>query len=237
MNRTTNVRTLLLGALGVAASLAATSAANAQGDGYGISYSVTVTNLTKAVQFTPLAAASHTRAIALFELGQPASAALAEVAEEGSNRGAGRGARGQRGPSAASPAPKGCCDPGASVTFTLEASHRTRLFSMASMLLPTNDTFVALDSVRLPYYGTRTFRAAAYDAGNRAERRDLRQHSRPRVRRRRAFGGRLERRGLRAHRQRRTRSRRRLDRVERSGTRRCTTGGTPSAEVSITRLY
>jgi len=31
-------------------------------------YSVTITNITKATQFTPIAAASHTRAIALFEL-------------------------------------------------------------------------------------------------------------------------------------------------------------------------
>jgi len=37
---------------------------------------------------------------------------------------------------------------------------------MAAMILPTNDSFVALDTVRLPRYGTVTYRASAYDAGS-----------------------------------------------------------------------
>jgi len=34
------------------------------------------------------------------------------------------------------------------------------------MLIPTNDSFVALDSVRLPKFGSRTERLRAYDAGS-----------------------------------------------------------------------
>ena len=36
---------------------------------------------------------------------------------------------------------------------------------MAAMLIPTNDTFVALNQVPLPKWGTSTFMVPAYDAG------------------------------------------------------------------------
>lgn len=54
--------------------------------------------------------------------------------------------------------------PGATATFTIEGSNRYNRLSFASMLLPTNDTFVAVDSIPLP----RNYRATtayAYDAG------------------------------------------------------------------------
>lgn len=37
---------------------------------------------------------------------------------------------------------------------------------MAAMILPTNDSFVALDSVALPLWGSRTYYAKSYDAGS-----------------------------------------------------------------------
>jgi len=143
------------------------SAAGAQASGYEreIGYSVTVTNITKGIRFTPVVAASHTRAIALFELGQPASAPLADVAESGSID-ALRGVLEDSEAVAGVAASEGLLEPGASTTFTITTTRRARGFSLAAMLLPTNDSFVALDSVRLPYYRSVSYRAAAYDAGS-----------------------------------------------------------------------
>jgi len=145
--------------------MALSSSALATGSKRDRTYSVTVTNITKATQFTPIAAASHTRAIALFELGQPASTALADVAESGS---IGALAADLEASSAvnAIASTEGLLAAGDSVTFEITSNRRTRNFSMAAMILPTNDTFVALDTVRLPSYGTVTYRAAAYDAGS-----------------------------------------------------------------------
>lgn len=128
-------------------------------------YSVTVTNITKATQFTPIAAASHTRAIALFELGQPASTALADVAESGNIEPLAADLEASNAVNSIA-ATEGLLEAGSSVTFEITSDRRTRHFSMAAMILPTNDSFVALDTVRLPYYGSVSYRANAYDAGS-----------------------------------------------------------------------
>jgi hypothetical protein len=54
--------------------------------------------------------------------------------------------------------------PGQTVTVTIDA-HHGQVLSFAAMLIPTNDTFVALDRVRLPHFGTSRHVAVAYDAG------------------------------------------------------------------------
>jgi len=105
-------------------------------------YSVTVTNITKATQFTPIAAASHTRAIALFELGQPASTALADVAESGSIAALAADLEASSAVNAIA-STEGLLEAGQSVTFEITSNRRTRNFSMAAMILPTNDSFVA----------------------------------------------------------------------------------------------
>jgi len=128
-------------------------------------YSVTVTNITKATQFTPIAAASHTRAIALFELGQPASSALADVAESGSIAALAEELSGSSAVNAIA-STEGLLSAGDSVTFQITADRRTRNLSMAAMILPTNDSFMALDTVRLPFYGTVSYYANGYDAGS-----------------------------------------------------------------------
>jgi len=128
-------------------------------------YSVTVTNITKATQFTPIAAATHTRAIALFELGQPASTELADVAESGSIGALAAALEGSAAVNSVA-ATEGLLAAGDSVTFEISANRRTRNLSMAAMILPTNDSFMALDTVRLPHYGSVTYRASGYDAGS-----------------------------------------------------------------------
>ena len=49
----------------------------------GLRYEVTVTNLTRGQQFTPILVASHREGVTLFALGSPASLALSTLAEEG----------------------------------------------------------------------------------------------------------------------------------------------------------
>lgn len=150
--------------LTAAAALTASAAVQAGGHGHSVTYSVTVTNITKAVQFTPIVSASHTRAIALFELGQPAGSPLADVAESGDITALAAVLEDSEAV-AGTAATEGLLQPGDSVTFEIMSSRRTRGFSLAAMVLPTNDTFVALDTVALPRYGTVVYHASAYDAG------------------------------------------------------------------------
>jgi len=55
--------------------------------------------------------------------------------------------------------------PGMSVTVIVSAAHGARHVSIASMMLPTNDGFIALDSVKTPWYGSATYFSPGYDAG------------------------------------------------------------------------
>jgi len=154
------VTTSLLAAL----ALAVPALSYADGAGRERSYSVTVTNITKAVQFTPILAASHTRAIAFFDLGEAAIAPLADIAESG-NIDALKAVLDESEAVFGVANTEGLLEAGHSVTFEITANRRTRGFSMAAMLLPTNDSFVALNTVGLPYYGSATYYAHAYDSG------------------------------------------------------------------------
>jgi hypothetical protein len=50
----------------------------------------------------------------------------------------------------------------------VSAKHGARRISLASMMLPTNDGFIALDSVPAPRHGSSTFYSPGYDAGTEA---------------------------------------------------------------------
>lgn len=134
-------------------------------------YEVTITNITKASQFTPILAATHRPSISYFELGQPASAGLAILAEDG-NPGVLAGELEETGRviDTANSADVLGSPPllfaGQSVTLKLTGKQRRTRLSLAAMILPTNDSFVALDSVRLPRFGQRVYYAIGYDAGS-----------------------------------------------------------------------
>ncbi len=138
----------------------------------GPQYEVTITNLTRGQTFTPILVTTHSRSIALFELGEPASDALEVLAEDGGTgpltevlEGAGR----RVADVATIP---GLLAPGDSVSVTVTARGRAQRLSTAAMLIPTNDTFFAIDSVRLPRYGSATYFATGYDAGTEANDQD-----------------------------------------------------------------
>ena len=130
------------------------------------SYEVTITNLTRAQVFTPILVASHRRGVHLFELGSEASAELSALAEggdvvplttalEANYKVADVGNSG------------GLLMPGASVTVTVSAKYGAKRISLASMMIPTNDSFIALDSVKVPRHGrTSVYYSPGYDAGS-----------------------------------------------------------------------
>jgi hypothetical protein len=129
-------------------------------------YEVEVTNLTKGQTFTPILVATHTQQVRLFEPGQPAGEALEILAEAGdteplTNLLLAHGS--QVGDVQTIP---GLLGPGETTSIQIAASRHARRISIAAMLIPTNDTFFALDSERLPFTGGGVrFQAPAYDAG------------------------------------------------------------------------
>lgn len=154
---------------------AAESPAQARGNP---SYEVTVTNVTRGQIMSPPIVVVHDPAIALFEVGQPASDELAAVAEDADAAGLLAYLAGMTG--------NGVDDyaiaddvvmPGQSVTLEVDARRGCRVLSLVSMLVTTNDGFVGIDSTPLNGCGTAltpssrhrmAIDATAYDAGSEA---------------------------------------------------------------------
>lgn len=130
-------------------------------------YEVTVTNITYNQRFTPVLLATHRPEVAFFVLGQPASPGLATLAEEG-NVAPLRTTLQSNPAVTATEAGSALLDPGKSVTFRIEGNPWRDRLSLAAMLIPTNDAFVALNAVPLPApgQGMQSFTARAYDAGS-----------------------------------------------------------------------
>jgi hypothetical protein len=139
---------------------------------------VELSNLTHGMYFTPRLAAAHADTVNLFELGAAASTGLRTMAETG-NPGVLAGelpaevifavdASGTS-PTIAAGVPR-ILGPGGSATITLnDVADADVMFSIAAMLMPTNDAFVGLDSFAVPAgTGTYTFLLNAYDAGTEA---------------------------------------------------------------------
>ncbi len=132
-------------------------------------YEVKITNITSANQFTPMLAVTHSRRASLFSLGNAPRVALAVLAETGNTADLQEIliANGNVGMAQTStPADSPLTFAGQTLQFTIDSNSNARFFSMAAMILPTNDSFVALDTVSLPIRGTSTYYALGYDAGS-----------------------------------------------------------------------
>ena len=133
-------------------------------------FSVTVKNLTHGTWFTPLLITAHDRDTDLFETGEPASEALQAMAEGGDISGLLALLGGEDADTVADPN-HGTLPPGGMVSDVWLDTDRTRnrYLSIVAMLLPTNDGFVGLDSLRIPRIpGTYTYFLNGYDAGTEA---------------------------------------------------------------------
>ena len=133
-------------------------------------FEVTVTNITNAQQFTPLLVVAHDADLSLFQLGDPASPEMTALAEFGMTMPFETALRNSRDVFDFETS-SGLLDPGESVTVTVETEagpiDDLTLISLAGMLIPTNDAFVAVNSVPAPRAvgSTIRLRALAYDAG------------------------------------------------------------------------
>lgn len=130
-------------------------------------YEVEITNITKGLVITPALVATHTGTVRLFDLGGEASPELEELAEGGAtgpladlllDQGAAVGEVKTAGPDEVIP-------PGKTLTLEVRGRGPHRYFSVAAMLVPTNDTFMAVNGARLPRHGSRTVLSPGYDAG------------------------------------------------------------------------
>jgi hypothetical protein len=166
---------LLVAAAGAAGALTlATTPAMAAGQR---EYKVTITNLTTGQPLTPPVVATHRRKHQLFEVGQPASVGVREIAENGNNAPLlaqldanpfGRISdftQAGDGPLVPAGAPGGAMFPD-QVRFTIAVDRRADRLSFVSMLICTNDGFTGVDALNLPdrLGRTKVAQTAGYDA-------------------------------------------------------------------------
>lgn len=129
-------------------------------------YEITVTNITQGEIFTPIMATSHRRGTKLFKLGDAASTEL-EMLAEGGDTGPLTNSLISSGAALDVVTADGVLLPGDSLTLTVRTDRRHSHISVASMLVPTNDAFFAVNGIRGPYgYTTKTIFSPAYDAGS-----------------------------------------------------------------------
>lgn len=130
--------------------------------------SITVTNLTQGLYFTPVITAAHSSDSSVFMVGESASPELQAMAEGGDISGlssilTGANANVNENPAA------GLLAPATSASFDLINDSANTHLSVAAMVLPSNDGFIGLDSWEIPTEaGTYTIYLNAYDAGTEA---------------------------------------------------------------------
>ncbi|NOX43733.1 MAG: hypothetical protein GXP19_08400 [Gammaproteobacteria bacterium] len=130
---------------------------------YGLNYyDVTITNLTRGEIFTPVMVATHKATEKMFTLGTAPSDALAAMAEGGDTGFLSASLMTDHSESSGV-----LLLEGESVTVRVSADSGSRYISVAAMLIPTNDAFIAVNAVKLPR-GRRalTIMSPVYDAGS-----------------------------------------------------------------------
>ncbi len=135
------------------------SAANAA------TWDITITNLTHGNHFTPLLLTAHGQNDHLFQVGSAASLEMEHLAECGHlNPLLGTALVGVADMDTIADPAGGVLAPGVSTTAMITTSETN--LTIVSMVLPTNDAFMGLESQAIPSVaGTYTYWVNAYDAG------------------------------------------------------------------------
>jgi len=147
----------------IAALLLTTSGAHA------VEITVSITNLTQGMLFTPRLLVAHTSDVDLFQPGTVASAGLTAIAEGGDTSVLAAAldtdsANAQRNQTFGGPLPPATT----SADYQFETNDHP-LLSLVTMMIPTNDAFAGLDSWAIPTVpGTYTVTLNAYDSGTEA---------------------------------------------------------------------
>ena len=152
----------------VAASVFIMATANADHyDRRAQTYDVTITNITKGQVFSPPVLVTHSTAIALFAVGEEALPQLALVAEDG-NGGPLADLVSTLPQVAMAQATSAPLMPGASAEYQIRSKRGFNVLSVVSMLVNSNDAFLAINSESLPRWrgASRTYYALGYDAGS-----------------------------------------------------------------------
>lgn len=153
----------------LSAVLLAAALPGAAADRAVVRYQVDIVNLTQNQQFTPFLLATHQPSLRLFTAGEPASPALQTLAEEGNVQPL-RDVLLVSGKTRDIVAGTGLTNPGQRVSFVITGSAlRGDRLSLAAMLIPTNDAFVALQGARLPLpvgSAVNAYYLYGYDAGS-----------------------------------------------------------------------
>jgi hypothetical protein len=130
--------------------------------------SITVTNLTQGLHFTPVITAAHASDNRIFMASEMASTELQSMAEGGDISGLVNMLTNADANLNENPA-MGLLAPTMSASFSLTNDSANTHLSLAAMILPSNDGFVGLDSWEIPEEaGTYTVFINAYDAGTEA---------------------------------------------------------------------
>ena len=131
-------------------------------------FRVTITNLTRAQVFSPPLVVSHSSSVALFEVGAAPSDELAALAEDGMTAPLADLASSLSEVSGVAAA-GGPVLPGGSISVDVPGKGYHRL-SVVSMLVNTNDAFLALDSGSFPRrrFQRASYTVPAFDAGSEA---------------------------------------------------------------------
>ena len=133
---------------------------------------ISVTNLTRGQTFSPVFVVRHDRnAAPLYELGQPPSDALANLAEDGATSAFVRELDSENNSSVSEArAISGLLAPGQTATAEFSITDGKKLLSLASMLVSTNDAFVGANALDISK--SRTIYLNVYDAGSEANSED-----------------------------------------------------------------
>lgn len=133
-------------------------------------FSVTITNLTKGQTFTPPIVVSYKADFQVFEAATPASVELESIAKGGDTNPL---ATLLQGSADVRDIVQGdaLIGPGMSATFAIDvrflsdSGNSSKHISVVTMLIPTNDTFIALDGFKVRHDRAETVFLRAYDAG------------------------------------------------------------------------
>jgi len=129
-------------------------------------YEVTITNISHGEFFTPIMVASHKHGVKLFELGKPASAELEIIAESGNSNPLKESLL-STGKTLDVAQASGPLPPGQSVTLKVRMDKKHSHISIASMLVPSNDAFFAVNGLHVGKAKSPvTVYSPAYDAGS-----------------------------------------------------------------------
>ncbi len=127
------------------------------------SYEVTITNLTPGQIFSPIFAVTHNRNQSLFTSGEAATPELAALAQDANTDGLSDLLSNADGVHEVVHG-TGVIMPGKSETLVINSQGSAKFLSLVSMLVSTNDAFMAVNRVKLPRRFS-MMTVPAYDAG------------------------------------------------------------------------